>query len=85
MQEDDYGGYLKMIHSSVCRQYLPKKKLMSVILRYLSTTEKRPRSRIQAHYEQLSEFERGRIIGLKDAGWANRRTARHMGRNDAAI
>ncbi|GFS94214.1 hypothetical protein TNCV_3786711 [Trichonephila clavipes] len=41
--------------------------------------------RIRAHYEQLSEFERGRIIGLKEAGWANRRIARHMGRSDAAI
>ncbi|GFV92690.1 uncharacterized protein TNCV_1375401 [Trichonephila clavipes] len=25
-----------------------------------------PRRRIRAHYEQLSEFERGRIIGLKE-------------------
>ncbi|GFT40434.1 hypothetical protein TNCV_1646361 [Trichonephila clavipes] len=52
---------------------------------YLSTTEKMPRRRIRAHYEQLSEFERGRIIGLEEAGWANRRIARHMGRSDAAI
>ncbi|GFY34234.1 DUF4817 domain-containing protein [Trichonephila clavipes] len=37
-----------------------------------------------SHYEQLSEFERGRIIGLREAGWANRRIARHMGRSDAA-
>ncbi|GFY31722.1 HTH_Tnp_Tc3_2 domain-containing protein [Trichonephila clavipes] len=44
-----------------------------------------PRRRIRAHYEQLSEFERGRIIGLKEGGWANRRIARHMGRNNAAI
>ncbi|GFX82683.1 uncharacterized protein TNCV_1193581 [Trichonephila clavipes] len=44
-----------------------------------------PRRRIRAHYEQLSEFERGRIIGLKEEGWANRRIARHMGRSDAAI
>ncbi|GFU53190.1 SHC-transforming protein 1 [Trichonephila clavipes] len=36
---------------------------------------------IQAQYEQLSEFERGRIIGLKEAGWANRR----MGQSVAAI
>ncbi|GFY01091.1 transposable element Tcb2 transposase [Trichonephila clavipes] len=28
-----------------------------------------PRHRIRAHYEQLSEFERGRIIVLKEAGW----------------
>ncbi|GFU10167.1 hypothetical protein TNCV_3449501 [Trichonephila clavipes] len=31
-----------------------------------------PRCRIRAHYEQLLEFERGRIIGLKEGGWANR-------------
>ncbi|GFX77236.1 uncharacterized protein TNCV_5063691 [Trichonephila clavipes] len=40
---------------------------------------------IQAHYEQLSEFERGCIIGLKEASWTNRRIARHMNRSDAAI
>ncbi|GFS89389.1 HTH_Tnp_Tc3_2 domain-containing protein [Trichonephila clavipes] len=44
-----------------------------------------PRRGIQSHYEQLSEFERGRIIELKEAGWANWRIARRMGRSDAAI
>ncbi|GFX90360.1 HTH_Tnp_Tc3_2 domain-containing protein [Trichonephila clavipes] len=39
----------------------------------------------RAHYEQLSEIERSRIIGLEEGGWANRRIARHMGRSDAAI
>ncbi|GFU76793.1 uncharacterized protein TNCV_4519501 [Trichonephila clavipes] len=48
-------------------------------------TEKIPRHRIRAHYEHLSEFERGRIIGLKRGGLANRRIARHMSRSDAAI
>ncbi|GFW19930.1 hypothetical protein TNCV_866361 [Trichonephila clavipes] len=43
-----------------------------------------PRRRIRAHYEQLSEFERGRITGLKEAGWTNRRITRHMGRKDKA-
>ncbi|GFV85287.1 uncharacterized protein TNCV_929171 [Trichonephila clavipes] len=43
------------------------------------------RHRIQAHYEQLSEFERGRIIGLKEADLANRRITCHMGQIDAAI
>ncbi|GFW15538.1 mariner Mos1 transposase [Trichonephila clavipes] len=33
--------------------------------RYLPTTEKNYWCRIRAHYEQLSEFETGRIIGLK--------------------
>ncbi|GFW09465.1 HTH_Tnp_Tc3_2 domain-containing protein [Trichonephila clavipes] len=40
---------------------------------------------IRAHYDQLSEFERGRIIGLKEALWTNRKITRHMGRRDAAI
>ncbi|GFW58867.1 uncharacterized protein TNCV_4047051 [Trichonephila clavipes] len=52
-----------------------------------------PRRRIRDHYEQLSEFERRRIIErsivlplvLKEAGCVNRRIVRHMGRSDAAI
>ncbi|GFV59867.1 HTH_Tnp_Tc3_2 domain-containing protein [Trichonephila clavipes] len=44
-----------------------------------------PRRRIRAHYEQLSEFERGRMVRLKEAGWANRRIFRHIGRSDVSI
>ncbi|GFW90683.1 transposable element Tc1 transposase [Trichonephila clavipes] len=44
-----------------------------------------PHRKIQARYEQLSEFERGPIIGLREGGWANWRIAGHMGRSDAAI
>ncbi|GFT22445.1 HTH_Tnp_Tc3_2 domain-containing protein [Trichonephila clavipes] len=44
-----------------------------------------PHHRIRAHYEQLSDFKRIRIIGLKEAGWINRRIARYMGRSDATI
>ncbi|GFX65448.1 transposable element Tc1 transposase [Trichonephila clavipes] len=44
-----------------------------------------PRRRIRAQYEQLSEFERDRIIELKEGGWTNRRITRHMNRSDAAI
>ncbi|GFV83350.1 HTH_Tnp_Tc3_2 domain-containing protein [Trichonephila clavipes] len=40
---------------------------------------------IRAHYEQFSEFEKGCIIVLKRAVWANRRITRHTGRSDAAI
>ncbi|GFU81410.1 HTH_Tnp_Tc3_2 domain-containing protein [Trichonephila clavipes] len=36
-------------------------------------------------YEQLSEFQRGRISGLKEAGWANRGIVHPMGESDAAI
>ncbi|GFW60925.1 HTH_Tnp_Tc3_2 domain-containing protein [Trichonephila clavipes] len=48
-------------------------------------TEKMPRRMIRTHYEQLSEFERGRIIALKEPGWANQRIAHHMSRSDVAI
>ncbi|GFU94632.1 HTH_Tnp_Tc3_2 domain-containing protein [Trichonephila clavipes] len=40
---------------------------------------------IRVHYKQLSKSERDRIIELKEGGWANRKIARHMGGNDAAI
>ncbi|GFW65116.1 HTH_Tnp_Tc3_2 domain-containing protein [Trichonephila clavipes] len=49
---------------------------------YISTTEKMHHCSIRAHCEQLTDFVRGRIIGLKEAGW---RIARHMGRSNAAI
>lgn len=44
-----------------------------------------PRRRVREQYEQMSPFERGRAIGLKEAGWSNRRIARHLGRSDATI
>ncbi|GFU16361.1 hypothetical protein TNCV_4988961 [Trichonephila clavipes] len=60
---------------------------ISITLRFRMTLNnwKIHRRIIQAHYEQLSEFERSRIIGLKESGWANRRIAHHMGRSVAAI
>lgn len=36
-------------------------------------------------YEQLSDFERGRIVGLIEAGWSNRRIGRHLGRSDMIV
>ncbi|GFS94680.1 HTH_Tnp_Tc3_2 domain-containing protein [Trichonephila clavipes] len=44
-----------------------------------------PHRGIRANYELHSEFQRGRIIELKEAHWTNRRITRYMGRNDAAI
>ncbi|GFS72128.1 hypothetical protein TNCV_3904051 [Trichonephila clavipes] len=38
-------------------------------LQYLTSTVTKPRRRIRAHYEQMSEFERGRSIGLKETDW----------------
>ena len=41
--------------------------------------------RTQQQYEQLSEFERGLIIGLTETGWLNRRIGRHLGRSDIIV
>ncbi|GFU99300.1 transposable element Tcb2 transposase [Trichonephila clavipes] len=35
--------------------------------------------------EQLTDFDRGRIIGLREAGWSNRRIGRHLGRSDMVV
>ncbi|GFX10853.1 transposable element Tcb2 transposase [Trichonephila clavipes] len=35
--------------------------------------------------EQLSQFERGRIIGMMEAGWYARRKARQLGRSDCVV
>ncbi|GFV83105.1 transposable element Tcb2 transposase [Trichonephila clavipes] len=44
-----------------------------------------PLSRFQRQYEQLSQFERGRIIGMMEAGWSARRVARELGRSDRVV
>ncbi|UYV82953.1 B3GNT1 [Cordylochernes scorpioides] len=49
------------------------------------STVSMPRRKIRAPYEHMSEFETGRAIGLKEAGWSNRLIARHLCRSDAAI
>ncbi|GFT74223.1 uncharacterized protein TNCV_4081441 [Trichonephila clavipes] len=36
-----------------------------------------PLHRFRRQYEQLSQFERGRIIGMMEAGWTARRIVRH--------
>ncbi|GFV21055.1 hypothetical protein TNCV_1534191, partial [Trichonephila clavipes] len=41
--------------------------------------------RNRRQYEQLTDFDRGRIIGLREAGWSNRRIGRHLGRNDMVV
>ncbi|GFS62377.1 hypothetical protein TNCV_5032221 [Trichonephila clavipes] len=42
-----------------------------------------PLRRFKRQYEQLSQFERGRIIGMMEAGWSARRVARQLGRSDS--
>ncbi|GFT97446.1 transposable element Tcb1 transposase [Trichonephila clavipes] len=44
-----------------------------------------PLRRFRRHYQQLSQFERGRIIGIREAGWSARRVARQLGRSDCVV
>ncbi|GFT01342.1 transposable element Tc1 transposase [Trichonephila clavipes] len=37
------------------------------------------------HFSQLSEFERGLIIGMKTAGWSTRRVAGQVDRSECAV
>ncbi|GFY00725.1 transposable element Tcb2 transposase [Trichonephila clavipes] len=41
--------------------------------------------RFRRQYEQLSQFERGRIISMMEAGWSARRVARQLGRSDCVV
>ncbi|GFX42523.1 transposable element Tcb2 transposase [Trichonephila clavipes] len=44
-----------------------------------------PLRRFRRQYEQLSQFEKGRIIGMMEAGWSARRVARQLGRSDCVM
>ncbi|GFW87846.1 transposable element Tc1 transposase [Trichonephila clavipes] len=44
-----------------------------------------PGKRARRHFSQLSEFERGLIIGMKTAGWSTRRVAGQVDRSEYAI
>ncbi|GFV09727.1 transposable element Tcb2 transposase [Trichonephila clavipes] len=44
-----------------------------------------PGKRARRHFSQLSEFERGLIIGMKTAGWLTRRVARQVDHSECAV
>ncbi|GFV37658.1 transposable element Tcb1 transposase [Trichonephila clavipes] len=44
-----------------------------------------PGKRARRHFSQLSEFERGLIIGMKTAGWSTRRVAGQVNRLECAV
>ncbi|GFW33398.1 transposable element Tc1 transposase [Trichonephila clavipes] len=44
-----------------------------------------PGKRARRHFSQLSEFERGLIIGMKTAGWSTRRVAGRVDRSECAV
>ncbi|GFT95612.1 hypothetical protein TNCV_310311 [Trichonephila clavipes] len=80
-QNDDAGRLLEnYLHKETCTLWIAAQLSGFNLIQSSSNALK-----IRAPYEGLSEFERGRIIGLKDGSWENRRMSRHMGRGDAAI
>ncbi|GFU83246.1 HTH_Tnp_Tc3_2 domain-containing protein [Trichonephila clavipes] len=44
-----------------------------------------PRKRARRHFSQLSEFERGLIIGMKTASWLTSRVAGQVDRSECAV
>ncbi|GFX44886.1 transposable element Tcb2 transposase [Trichonephila clavipes] len=44
-----------------------------------------PLCRFRRQNEQLSQFERERIIGMMEAGWSTRRIARQLGHSDCVV
>ncbi|GFX29309.1 transposable element Tcb2 transposase [Trichonephila clavipes] len=44
-----------------------------------------PGKRARRHFSQLSEFERGMIMGMKTAGWSTRRVAGQVDRSECAV
>ncbi|GFU14942.1 transposable element Tcb2 transposase [Trichonephila clavipes] len=44
-----------------------------------------PLRRFRRQYEQLSQFERGRIIGMMEARWSASRVRRQLGFSDCAV
>ncbi|GFV91737.1 transposable element Tc1 transposase [Trichonephila clavipes] len=44
-----------------------------------------PGKRARRHFSQLSEFERGLIIGMKTAGWSTCRFAGQVDRSECAV
>ncbi|GFX36419.1 transposable element Tc1 transposase [Trichonephila clavipes] len=44
-----------------------------------------PGKRARKHLSQLSEFEKGLIIGMKTTGWSTRRVARQADRSECGV
>ncbi|GFW66396.1 transposable element Tcb2 transposase [Trichonephila clavipes] len=44
-----------------------------------------PLHRFRRQQEQMSQFERERIIGMMESGWSARRVARELGHSDCVV
>ncbi|GFU78067.1 uncharacterized protein TNCV_553201 [Trichonephila clavipes] len=68
---------------------LRNRKVYHMILEHFSVEglckRNMPGKRARGHFSQLSEFERGLIIGMKTAGWSTRRVAGQVDRLECAV
>ncbi|GBM14934.1 hypothetical protein AVEN_77330-1 [Araneus ventricosus] len=44
-----------------------------------------PLRRRRSHYQQFTEFERGRVVGLRESGFSFRDIAERLGRNVSTV
>ncbi|GBN92196.1 hypothetical protein AVEN_213020-1 [Araneus ventricosus] len=44
-----------------------------------------PLRRRRSHYQQLTEFERGRVVGQREGGFSSRDIAERLGRNVSTL
>ncbi|GFX21820.1 transposable element Tcb2 transposase [Trichonephila clavipes] len=76
-----FKGFLQFIISTSFQR-----ACLSVLNRLQRRAEvEMPLRRFRRQYEQLSHFERERIIGMMEAGWSVRRVVRQLCRSDCVL
>ena len=70
-----------LLHNVV--KYLESQNISLKIVKPISNTVEcnMPHRRVNTPIEQLQPFERGRIVGLREAGWAYQWITAHVGHN----
>ncbi|GFV30851.1 transposable element Tcb2 transposase [Trichonephila clavipes] len=81
--KDTFGDHLISRFGPV--NWPPRSSDLTPLDYFLWGYVKIPLRRNRRQYEQLTDFDRGRIIGLREAGWSNRRIGRHLGRSDMVV
>ncbi|GFT64973.1 transposable element Tcb2 transposase [Trichonephila clavipes] len=76
-------NYAYVLDMSVYEDYTPTHQLQIVCKG--RTEIDMPFRRFRRQYEQLSQFERERIIGINEARWSARQVARQSGRSDCVM
>ncbi|GBM70360.1 hypothetical protein AVEN_151494-1 [Araneus ventricosus] len=67
-------------HCKVSERYLSLR--FDVVILCLS---RMPLRRRRSHYQPLTEFERGRVVGLREGGFSFRDIAERLGRNVSTV